>query len=60
MEHSTLDRATLTPAQHQIRWNVRNFLLTATIAELVREKELSLERGDPFRAECIQELIDES
>ncbi len=49
----------LTLAQRQVRMNIRNFLLIATLDELKREKELSLERNDPFHAECVQELIDE-
>lgn len=39
--------------------NIRNFLLIATEAELIKEKEISVERRDFFRAECVQELIDE-
>lgn len=49
----------LTPAERQTRMNVRNFLLIATLAELVRELEISMERNDLFRARCIRELIEE-
>lgn len=54
-----MTRPMMTPAQYSTRANIRNFLLTATMAELAREKEISLERGDQFRAACVQELIDE-
>ncbi len=50
----------LTSTQRQVRQAVRNFLLTATPEELKREKEISLERNDQFRAQCVQELIDEN
>jgi hypothetical protein len=54
-----MTRPMMTAAQHSTRANIRNFLLTATMAELVREKQISLEGGDLFRAACVQELIDE-
>ena len=44
--------AKLTPAQGQLRQNVRNFLLIATIPELERELEIS--EGD--RKTYVQEL----
>jgi hypothetical protein len=53
-----MDTSTLSSGQHQLRMNVRNFLLTATLNELKRELELSNERKDTFRAACVQELID--
>lgn len=46
----------LTPAQRQLRQNVRNFLLIATIPELERELEIS--EGD--RKIFVQELLDEA
>jgi len=46
----------LTPAQGQLRQNVRNFLLIATIPELERELEIS--EGD--RKIFVQELLDEA
>jgi hypothetical protein len=55
-----MDKNTLTPAQRQIRMNVRNFLLVATIEELEVELKISKDTGDTFRAECVQELLDEA
>lgn len=52
-----MDVSKLTPAQRQLRQNVRNFLLVATIEEL--EVELTI-GNDPFRKECVQELLDEA
>ena len=49
----------LTSAQRQLRMNIRNFLLTASRDDLKKELEISLERKDEFRAECIRELMDE-
>lgn len=54
-----MDKTTLTTAQRQIRMNIRNFLLIATPAELQKELEISNNSGDTFRAQCVQELIDE-
>lgn len=54
-----IDKSTLTPFQRNLRMNIRNFLLVATPEQLKRELEISRESGDTFRAECIQELIDE-
>ena len=54
-----MDLNVLNRDQKWIRVNVRNFLISATIPELKREKRISLESGDKFRAECIQELIEE-
>ena len=47
----------LTPAQRQLRQNVRNFLLTASIPELERELQLST---NPDRKRFVQELLDEA
>jgi hypothetical protein len=44
---------------YQLRMNIRNFLLIATLAELEKEYAISLERGDGFRARCVRELITE-
>jgi hypothetical protein len=44
--------------QKQIRSMIRGFLLTATIDQMEQEKVISLELGDKFRVEVIQELID--
>ena len=49
----------LTPQQQKIRMAVRNFLLTATKPQVEKELKLSQERGDKFRAECVQEWLDE-
>lgn len=46
----------LSPAQRQLRQNVRNFLLIATIPELERELEIS--EGD--RKTYVQELLDQA
>jgi len=54
-----MDKSKLTDDQRRFRMNVRNFLMVATPAELQREKALSEERNDTFRAACVQELIDE-
>lgn len=50
---------TLSPTERNIRMNIRNFLLAATRDELEKEKRISEERGDLFRRDCIQELLDE-
>lgn len=55
-----MDKTTLTPAQRQIRMNVRNFLLVATIDELKIELAISEKTSDTFRAACVQELLDEA
>jgi hypothetical protein len=54
-----MNKENLTTQQRNIRMNVRNFLLIATKEELELELKLSLQRNDQFRAECVQELIDE-
>lgn len=54
-----INTATLTSAQRQERMSVRNFLMIATRVELERERLLSVERGEMFRAICVQELIGE-
>lgn len=43
-----------------LRQNVRNFLMLATIDELERELKISTERSDMLRARYVQELIDEA
>ena len=55
-----MDKTTLTNAQRQIRMNIRNFLLVATIAELETEIEISNRTGDTFRAACVQELLNQA
>jgi hypothetical protein len=37
---------------------IRGFLLTATVQEMEQEKVISIESGDRFRVDVIQELID--
>lgn len=46
----------LTPAQRQIRMNVRNFLLVATVQELEIELRIS-NTNDNFRAVCVKQLL---
>jgi hypothetical protein len=53
-----VDLSKLTSQQKQVRSMIRGFLLTATIEQMEQEKVISLERGDRFRADVIQELID--
>ena len=43
----------------QLRQNVRNFLLTATLEEMRKELQISRESGDAIRARFVQEMIDE-
>jgi len=50
---------TLSPADRQLRQNVRNFLMTATLDELKKELAISKQRGDAKRAQFVQELINE-
>ncbi len=50
----------LTPAQRQIRMNVRNFLLVATIEELETELRISNNTNDNFRAVCVRQLLDQA
>lgn len=49
----------LTPTERNVRANVRNFLLTASLEEMKRELALSFERNDSMRARFVQELITE-
>jgi hypothetical protein len=51
----------MTIAKHQrdIRASIRAFLMLATREELELEKTDALAHGNLFRAECVQELIDE-
>ena len=53
-----MDLSKLTSQQREIRSMIRGFLLIATKEQVEQEKVISLERGDKFRAEVIQELID--
>jgi hypothetical protein len=50
----------MTDDQKRYRMNIRNFLIVATLAELQVERGLALERGDGFKAACIDELIEAS
>ena len=47
-------------SKRRIREAVRAFLMVATMPELLAERALSIERGDTFRADCIDELIREA
>ena len=49
----------MTPSMRQIRLNIRNFLLVATEEELQTELRISKDHNDVWRAECVQELIDQ-
>ena len=53
-----MDLTQLTSQQRQIRSMIRGFLLTATVQEMEQEKVISIESGDRFRVDVIQELID--
>lgn len=50
-----IDPATLSDAHRRLRQNVRNFLMCATRAELVKESAIS----DPVRKRFVEELIGE-
>lgn len=50
----------MTDRERQIRQNVRNFLLVATMAELKAELRISQDKGDTLRARFVQELIEEA
>lgn len=54
-----MDTTKLSHHERTLRSNIRGFLLTATLEELKKELTISKDRGDTFRAECVQELIDE-
>lgn len=41
----------------QLRQNIRNFLLTASLEQLEKELILSISRNDAQRAKYVQELI---
>jgi hypothetical protein len=43
----------------QLRANLRNFLYPMNESEVRRERELSLERGDEVRADCIDDYLNE-
>lgn len=51
-----MDLNSLTPAQRQLRGNIRSFCLPMTLPELLKEHQISLDRNDTFRAACIKEL----
>lgn len=54
-----IDTSTLTPAERQLRQNIRNFLLTATRKEL--EEILAANHyPDEFSQRCIRELLAEA
>lgn len=42
---------------NQLRQNVRNFLMTATLEEMEKELIISIQRNDPLRARYVQEMI---
>lgn len=42
-----------------LRANIRNFLMTATKAELQADLDRAVERGDEFRAQVVRELLAE-
>jgi hypothetical protein len=44
----------------QVRAAVRAFLMTATIEEIRRELEISVERGDTVRAGYVEEYLNEA
>jgi len=50
----------MTDREKAIRRDIRAFLMVATMDELRRELQISLDKGDAFRAACIRELIEES
>lgn len=54
-----MDKSNLTIQQRNLRSTIRAFILTASRDEMVKELEISQQRGDKFRADVIQEAIDE-
>lgn len=46
--------------QRRVRMNVRNAMMIATMDELRKELQISLDRNDTLRARFVQELIDEA
>ncbi len=53
------DPKNLTIRERQLRSTIRAFILTANRAEMEKEREISLERKDNFRAAVIAEAIAE-
>lgn len=49
----------LSESQKQLRVNIRAFLLTATIEQMVKEIEISEEKNDRFRVDVIKEMLRE-
>jgi len=43
----------------QLRQNVRNYLYPMTVAEIQRERELSVKAGDTVRARYVEEFLRE-
>lgn len=50
-----MNTSNLTPHQRQIRANIRNFFLTATVKEM---QDALPNYKDHFSKQCIQEMID--
>lgn len=50
----------LTDAQREVRQNVRNHLLNSEDVDLYKEKRIYLEKGDQFRADCVEEVLEET
>ena len=51
----------MSKTERQLRQNIRNFYLTATLAELVTERENRIALGrSQFEIGCFDELIKES
>ena len=57
---SGFNKEHLTPMLRDLRMNVRNFLLTATLEQLNVELEYSHEIKDTWRARFVEELIEET
>ena len=50
----------LTEDQRNIRQNVRKHLLNSEDVNLYKEKRIYLEKGDQFRADCVEEILEET
>ena len=50
----------LTDDQREIRQNVRNRLLNSEDVDLYKEKRIYLGQGDKFRADCVEEILEET
>lgn len=56
-----MQATTLTPAQRQLRQNIRNCYMVATLEELKRELSYRTSRGaNSFELECFKQLIREA